>query len=330
MWFVGTGQAAGASEIWLDLTNTGTMAATVDVTILTDSGVQDALNDGITVPANQCLTVNLAQYVKGSSALAVQVQTSSGQVAANVWESGGDGGAWLPVAAAPSTRLVIPGLTAGSAAKLFVAVPGATDAQVNVEALTAQGKFLPFGAVAQDAPAAAASSFPLNSLGVSAAALVLTSNVPITAGVLVPGDGIGGFTAPAAPVTERGVVAGNPSGGGNTVGLVLSAPAAAARVSVDVLPADTERSVVAPAPRLYSVQAAHTLAVTVAPPNGDKGPFAIVVTPARGSGPLYAARVVVSGGSGLLGELRSLLPVPSAPTTVQLPPATDSYSAVLP
>lgn len=330
MWFVGTGQAAGASEIWLDLTNTGTMAASADIAILTDSGAQDALANGITVPAGRFVSVNLAQYVKGSTALAVQVQTTSGQVAANVWEDGGNGGAWLPVAAAPSTQLVIPGLTAGSAAKLFVAVPGATDAQVKVEALTGRGKFLPFGTVAQDAPAAATSSFPLNSLGVSAAALVLTSNVPITAGVLVSGNGIGGFTAPVAPLTEQGVVAGNPSGAGNTVGLVLSAPAAAVRVSVEVLPSAAERSPVAPEPRLYRVQAAHTLAVTVSPPKGDNGPFAIVLVPQRGSGPLYAARVVETGGSGLLGELQSLLPVPSAPTTIQLPPAVSSYSAVLP
>lgn len=330
MWFVGTGQDAGASEIWLDLTNTGVTPATADIAILTDSGAQDALGDGVTVPAHRFVSVNLAQYVKGSSALAVQVQTSSGQVTANIWEDGGDGGAWLPAAAAPSTRLVIPGLPAGSAAKLFVAVPGADDAQVKVEELTSRGKFLPFGAEAQDAPAAAASAFPLNSAGVSAAALVLTSNVPITAGVLVTGAGIGGFTAAAAPVTEQGVVAGNPSGGGDVVGLVLSAPAAAARVTVETLPADTERSPAPPQHRLYTVQAARTLAVTVSPPKGDHGPFAIVVTPQPGSGPLYAARVVVSGGSGLAGQLRSLLPVPNAPLTVRLPPVTNSYSAVLP
>jgi hypothetical protein len=254
----------------------------------------------------------------------------TGQVAANVWESGGgSGGAWLPVATAPSTTLVIPGLTAGSAGKLFVAVPGATDAQVKVEALTARGKFLPFGSTAQDAPAAAASSFPLNSLGVSAATLVLTSNVPITAGVLIPGSGIGGFTASAAPLSEQGVVAGNPSGGGSTVGLTLSAPNGAARVSVQALPANPSRRTVPP-PRTYTVQASHTLAVAVAAPKGGSGPFAIVVTPQRGSGPLYAARLVVSGGNGLLGQLQSVLPVLSAPTTVQLPPATSSYSAVLP
>jgi hypothetical protein len=97
MWFVGTGQEAGAPDIWLYLTNTGVMPASVDVTLLTDAGVQSGLANGITVPPHQCVSVNLAQYVKGSSALAVHVETSSGQVAANVWEDGGGstGGAWL-------------------------------------------------------------------------------------------------------------------------------------------------------------------------------------------------------------------------------------------
>jgi hypothetical protein len=329
MWFVGTGQGAGASRIWLDLTNTGTVPASAGVTILTDSGAQDALSDGISVPAHRFTSVNLAPYVKGSSALAVQVQTTSGQVAAAVWEGGSGGGAWLPEAAAPSARLVIPGLPAGGTAKLFVAVPGSGDAQVTVAALTSRGESLPLGPEPQDAPAAAASSFPLSSLGVSAAALVLTANVPITAGVLVAGSGIGGFTAAAAPVTEQGVVAGNPSGGGSAVGLVLSAPGAAARVAVRVLPSGAGRSPF-PRPRVYLVRARSTLAVAVSAPKGDHGPFAVVITPQPGSGPLYAAREVVSGGSGLIGELQSLLPVPSAPLTVALPAATNSYSAVLP
>jgi hypothetical protein len=66
----------------------------------------------------------------------------------------------------------------------------------------------------------------------------------------------------------------------------------------------------------------------VQPPAGNQ-PFAIVVTPHQGSGPLYAARVVTSG-SGLSGPVISILPVPSAPTEVALPPARDSYTAILP
>ena len=48
------------------------------------------------------------------------------------------------------------------------------------------------------------------------------------------------------------------------------------------------------------------------------------------SGPLYAVRVVTSGTGGLSAPLTSLLPVSSAAMSITLPPAQDSYTAVLP
>jgi uncharacterized protein DUF5719 len=331
MWFVGTGTDAGASTVWLYMTNTGSMAASVGVTVLTDSGVQSGQDNQVTVGPHQYLGMNLASVAKGSTVLAVEVQTSSGQVAADLWQGGGSGGTWLPVAGSPATQLVIPGLTAAAgAAKLVVAVPGGQDAQLRVTALTAQGKVQPFGSMPADAPAGAASAFTLNSLGASAAALVISSNVPVTAGVQVPGKGIGEFTAASAPISVQGVVAGNPSGRGATVGLVLSAPAATGRAAITVIPASNpERSLPTPQQTL-TVQSGHTTQVAVSPPKGSKGPFAIVVTPLPGSGPLYAARVVMSGGNGLSGTLQSLLPVVSALSAIQLPSADENYSAVLP
>jgi hypothetical protein len=332
MWFVGTGQQAGASTIRLYLMNTGTMAASADVTILTDAGPQSGLNDGITVPPHQYVLEDIAPFVRGSAALILHVQTSTGQVAAAVWEGSGSTGAWLPQASAPATQVVIPGLTVGSsAARLFIAVPGAGDANVKVTAFTAQGKFLPFGSSGVNSPAAAASSFTLSSLGTSPSAIELSSNVPITAAVLVPGNGIGSFTAAAAPVTEQGIVAGNPVGGGLTVGLVLSAPAGKVRTSITAVSSQRQgKQASQGTPQLATVAAGHTVAVTVRPPRGDDQPFAIVVTPQAGSGPLYAARVVVSSGNGLSGPLASVLPVPSALTAVTLPATRDSYAAVLP
>ena len=204
---------------------------------------------------------------------------------------------------------MIPGLTtASSAARLFVVVPGTADAKVKVTALTAHGPFLPFGPAPEDAPAAASSSFALSSLGVSAAALVLTSNVPITAAIAVAGSGAGSFSAAAAPVTGQGVIAGDPAGG-SSVGLVLSAPGSAGTATITMV---TEGDGQAPAPAAVQVPADSTVAVVVHPPAG-KQPFAIVVTPGHGSGPLYAARVVTSG-SGLSGPVMSILPVSSAPT----------------
>jgi hypothetical protein len=332
MWFVGTGQAAGAPEVWLYLMNTGNLMASADLTILTDTGQQNGLSSAITVAPNQSVSENITPYVQGSQAVALHVQTNTGQVAASVWEgSKTGGGAWLPQANAPATSLVIPGLTvASSAAKLFVVVPGSADAQLKVVAYTPAGAVTQFPGSPVDASAGAATPLALNSLGASAAGLRLTSNRPVVAGVLVPGAGIGSFTTAVPPITEQGVVAGNPGARGVTVGLLLTAPSAATRASISVIGADG--AVTKPAgDQSVTVAAGHTLAVAVARPSaGGRQPFAIVITPQPGSGPLYAVRVVTSGTGGLSAPVSSLLPVSSAMTSITLPPAQNSYTAVLP
>jgi len=198
MWFVGSGEP----DVWLYLTNSGTAEASVDLTILTDTGQQSGLANAITVAPNQVVAENVSPYVHGAQAVALHVQTSSGQIAASVWEGTGAGsGAWLPQAAAPSTTVVIPGLTvASSSARLFVTVPGAADAKLKVVAYTPAGPNIQFDSGSNPVQASAAATTPvtLSSLGASAAGLELTSNVPIVAGVLVPGAGIGSFTAGAA------------------------------------------------------------------------------------------------------------------------------------
>jgi Family of unknown function (DUF5719) len=326
MWFVGSGEP----DVWLYLLNSGTAEASVDVTILTDTGQQNALDNAITVAPDQVIAENVSTYVHGAQAVALHVQTSAGQIAASVWEGTGAGsGAWLPQAAAPSTTVVIPGLTvASSSARLFVTVPGATDAKLKVVAYTPAGAFTQFAGTPVQASAAATTPVTLSSLGASAAGLELTSNVPIVAGLLVPGTGIGSFTASAAPVADQGVVAGNPATRGLTVGLLLTAPRAAATASVSVI--DSDGTVTSPAAlQDVTIAGGRTLAVAVPRPAGGK-PFAIALTPRSGSGPLYAARVVTSGTGGLSAEVTSLLPVPSALTEITLRPVQNSYTAVLP
>ena len=330
MWFVGTGASAGASAVRLYLMNTGTVTASVDVTILTDTGQQEGLNSAVTVPPGQSASVDITPFVQGSQALALHVQAAIGQVAAAVWEGAKSGGSWLPQAAAPATTLVIPGLTvASSAARLFVTVPGSTDARLTVVAYTPAGKATQFPGAPVDASAGATTPLALSSLGASAAGLKLISNVPIVAGVLVPGSGIGSFTSAAAPIAEQGVVAGNPAVKGDTVGLLLTAPSADAQASISVISADG--TVTAPAAdQSVTVKAGHSLAVPVPRPPGSRKPFAIVITPQAGSGPLYAVRVVTTGTGGLSAPVASLLPVPSALTSITLPPVGNSYRAVLP
>jgi len=331
MWFVGTGTSAGAAQVWLYLVNTGNIAANVDVTILTDTGLQNGLSNSIAVAPGQYVKENVTPDVSGSQALGLHVQTAMGQVSASVWEAGSSGGgAWLPQATAPSTTQVIPGLTvASSPARLFVVVPGSTDAQLKIVAYTSSGAVTQFPSTPVDASAGATTPVTLSSLGASATGLKLTSSVPIVAGVLVPGAGLGAFTAGESPLTEQGVVAGNPVTRGVTVGVLLTAPAAAATVSISEISDDGTVTTPA-ADQAVQVTGGHTLAVAVTRPPGTKQTFAIVITPAEGSGPVYAARVVTSGTGGITGALTALLPVSSALTSITLPATSNSYTAVLP
>ena len=219
---------------------------------------------------------------------------------------------------------------ASSAARLFVTVPGASDARIKVVAFTAQGKFTQFGTTPVDAPSNATSSFALNSLGASAAGLRLTSNVPIVAAVLIPGQGMGSFTTAVPPITEQGVVAGNPATRGLTTGLVLTAPSGAAKATVAVIGVAGSGAPPAGGPQVVTVQAGHTTAVAVPRPPNSRQPFAIVITPAAGSGPLYAARVVTSGTGSRDMTGADSPPVQNALTAISLPPVQNAYTAVLP
>jgi hypothetical protein len=331
IWFLGPGQQNGASQIQLDLMNIDSLAASVDVSAITDAGQAQAGNDsGITVPPHQTVTESLSSLASGSSVLAVEVHTSIGRVAADVAETSAHGGtaSWLPRTAAPSTQLVIPGVpSSGSAAGLILAVPGTASAKVNVVAITPQGLYRPFGSQPVELPGESASYTALQPGG-TAAALEITSNVPVTAGVVVPGSGVGAFTAATAPISEQAVVAGNTSGSGIAASVVLSAPAGAARVQLtEIAEADRGGGSVT-ASQDVSVKAGRTLVTPVTAPRGARhgSAFALVITPLAGSGPVYAARVETQGQDTVV----SIIPVASALTTIGLPPVRDSYDAVSP
>jgi hypothetical protein len=336
IWFVGPGQQNGAAQIQLDLMNIDSLAASVDVSVITDAGQAQAGNDtGITVPPHQTVTESLSQLASGSAVVAIEVHTSVGRVAADVSEGSSHGTAsWLPNATAPSTQLVIPGVPpSGSAAGLFIAVPGTSSAKVSVLAITPQGQYRPFGSQSVDLPGESATYVALTPLGGTAAALEITSNVPVVAGVLVPGSGSGAFTAATAPISEQAVVAGNTSGSGLAASVVLSAPAGAARVRL------TEIAEASPGGRdpggasatgsqVVSVRAGHSVVAPATAPRGTRhgSAFAVVITPLAGSGPLYAARVETQGQNTIV----SIIPAASALTTISLPPVRESYDAISP
>jgi len=345
LWFLGPGQANGGSQVQLDLMNVDSTAASVDVSVINDAGqAQVGGDDGITVPPHQTVTESLSLVAHGSSVLAIEVHTSIGRVAAAVSAESHGTTSWLPGTASPSTRLVIPGVPpSGSTAGLFVADPGTSTAKVTVTAITPQGHIRPFGSQSVDVPGQSASYVALSPLGGTTAALQLTSNVPITATVLVPGSGPGVLTSATPPISELAIVAGNTSGAGLAASVLLSAPGAAARVRLtEIAPADrasasgtgaggtsangASRSVTAS--QVVSVKAGRTLAAAVKAPKGARhgSAFAVVITPLAGSGPVYAARVETQDQKTVV----SIIPAASALTTISLRPVRDSYDAIWP
>jgi hypothetical protein len=326
IWFVGPGQQDGAGQIQLDLMNVDALPASVDVGIITDAGLVQAGGDTeITVPPHQTVTEALSALAGNASVVAIEVRTSIGRVAADVSESSSHGGtaSWVPSAAPPSTRQIIPGVPpSGGTAGLYIVVPGTANARIGVQAITAQGRRQPFGTQTIDLPGSSAWYVPLTPLG-GTASLELTANVPVTAGVLIPGSGLGAFTAAAAPISEQAVVAGN-TNSGLSVTVVLSAPAAQARVRVT----ETAANPGATASQVVTVPGGHTVTVPVTLPKGAKNgsPYAIVITPLAGSGPLYAARVETRGQNTVV----SIIPAASALTTITLPAVRDSYQAISP
>lgn len=331
-WFVGPG-AFTVKHIQLFLMNVGSQPADVDVQAYTDAGpLQGSADTGVAVAPHAMVTQSLEKMLHGTRMIALNVRTSIGQVVAAVEETTGAGrtGAWLPESAAPGTRMVIAGMppTAGTR-QLFVTVPGTQAAHITLSAVTSKGSYHPTGGGGLDIPGGSVAQLPLSSLSAIYGAVEISSNVPVTASMLMPGGQRGTpgtFTGASQALQEQGVVAANVSGGGAVSSLVLSAPWRAARVRVTEVGAGGGQGAAAPG-KVVLVQAHHSLLQQLtAPPGTRRGsPFAVIVTPLPGSGPLYAGRVVISSGRG--GALQSVLPVSSALTVVPLPDVQDELVA---
>ena len=324
-WFVGPGQHSVAG-VQLYLMDTDSQPATAEVDVYTDSGpMLDSTDTGISVPAHGMVVQSLAKLLRGSRAVALHVSTSVGRLVAAVQETSGASqpGGWLPAAQPPATSVVLPGLPGSPGTReLYVVVPGTGNAQVKVTAVTPKGSYQPTGGTGIDLPGGSAVQVPLPSLGGLPAAVRLSSNVPLTATMTIPGGesgSPGAVTAATPEVQQQGVISGN---AGGSASLVLSAPLASAQVRIAV---QTDRT--ATAGNVIQIAAGHTVVLGVSAPagSGKSAAFAVVVTPLAGSGPVYAARVLTIGGS-----VRSILPVASSLTWVALPPVHSSLTAALP
>jgi hypothetical protein len=321
-WFAGPGIYT-APRIYLYLMNPGSQPADVNVQAFTDAGpLVGSTDSGVSVAPHAMVMQSLGKMLHGARAMALHVRASVGQVVAAVEEITGSArsGAWLPASESPATRVVLPGMppTAGTR-QLFVTVPGTQDAAITLHAITTKGSYVPTGGAGLDIPGGSVAEVSLTSLSAIPGALQVSSNVPVTATMLVPGGPAGtpgAFTAASAAIQEQGVAAANVSGGGVASALVLSAPGRAVQARVTQIAAGS--SAQAATSTVVKVPAQRSVVEKLGRASASHGTaFAVIVTLQAGSGPLYAGRVISASGKG--GALQSILPMASALTTVPLP-----------
>lgn len=330
-WFVGP-SAETAALIELYLMNTDRQAADVQVQALTDNGPLLGSSDtGIVVPPHAIIGQSLSKLLHGSRVVALHVSTSLGRVVAAVREDGKGGGegAWLPATEAPTTDQVIPGLPASAGTRtLYVVDPGGVAAQVKVTAVTGRGSYQPTGGSGLEVPEQSAATFAIPSLSGVAGALRIQSNVPVVASVSAPGGAQGApgaMSAAAPPISEQAIAADNPPSAVGSASLVISAPGRTA-ATVRILTATSKISFSGQQGTVVHVPAGRTVVFRLRPPDRKPVPFAVVVSPEAGSGPVYVSRIITSRG----GKVRAILPLTSALTWVPLPQAEQAIAAGVP
>jgi hypothetical protein len=300
-WFVGSGAVVGRRGR-LYLTNPESVPAVVDVALYGPAGLIDAPGGrGVTLAAGTQQVLKLDALAPDVERFGVHVQVRQGRVAAALRDQQVQGltplGAdWVPASHAPARRLVLPGVPSGAGERrLQIVVPGDADAIVRVRLIGVDGSFVPSGLDVAEARAGRVSDVDLAPFtGGQPVAVELTSDRPITAGVLIRVGGVGkakaemAYTGAATPVTASapGVVTdlrGSTAGATVSSSIVLAAPGADATVQIGVLPPAVGKStsVTVPAGGQITVDAA-TLS--------EDASFAVTLVPTKGSGPVMAAR----------------------------------------
>lgn len=319
LWFAGPGPA-DAEDVGLYLTNVDDRPVTAVIAALSPEGSIETPEgeDDVLVAPHTTRLVQIGVQVEGfgqtaadAKIVALHVRADNGRIAAAVRVQRKKGADWLP-ATVPGTSVVVPGVPAGSGARrLLVAVPGGDEATVHVEGIAKDGTFDPLGQRTLQAPALAATPFDVG-LGGKAAALRLVSNKPIVAALVAEeGDdfAVTAATRPLTPAGEVGLVADDR----DRTTLLLTAPGPAAAVRLTQVmaqgPTGTAQNVDVPAGR--------TIEVRMPPPAGGDG-YGLTIAAVRGSGPVYAARLLQIKKQGI-----TVLPVGPARTTVVSPSVTD-------
>ncbi len=323
-WFVGGGGSIGRrTTIWL--TNTDSSAAVVDVKIFGPAGPVEAKGGvGVEVAPHSQRALRLDVMAPGTARVALHVITRAGRVAASVTDVNSVGliarGAdFVPQSAPPARRVVVPGLVGGPPIKqiLQVAAPGTSDAIVNVQIVAGDGTFAPDKAALLEITAGSVAAVDVSRFlkTTEAAAVLLTSDVPIVAGVrtiapLADGRDELAYSAGVRPLNQPASFAPFRVDANRHAVLALTASKERALVFVTVLAPDDGQ----PSTREVSVAAGTTARFIVPETVGGSG---LVVQAADGSGPVEAALLLSWSGEG--GAFRSTVPLASGVASVTVP-----------
>ncbi|MEO3886290.1 DUF5719 family protein [Nonomuraea sp. B5E05] len=314
-WLVGPGPAD--ADVRLRLTNADKAPALADVQVHAAEGlVSGDKGIGLEIAPGEHTEIDLKTLAPSADIMAVSVTTVFGRVAVAARTTLDTGGVdWLPAAAPPATRVVVPGIPGGGGRReLLVAAPGETDAVVRLKAVSEDAEYAMKGRETLDVPAGGVVALDVTTgLGGSSGALVLTSPVPIVAGLVATGTGGRSdvaFTAGTSSLDLGSAVAGNRAGSR----LVLTALGGPGKVRVRTVPEGKAFDVEVPAGRTKNVKLT------------AEGNFAVVVTPV--SGEVYGGRVVEERLKS--GVLLTAQPLSPARMWTLLPPLTDTSRVVVP
>ncbi|MFC4910474.1 DUF5719 family protein [Actinomadura gamaensis] len=318
-WFLGPGPLA-AEDLRLVLTNVDGTPASVDLTALSGEGPLDTLDgQGVAITPHSTRVVRIGASREGLGAvvqvardLALRVRATSGRVAAalRVRVSSGHGIDWEPVAPAPATSLVLPGVPSGPGdRRLLVAVPGEESAKIRVRVVGPDGIVSPKGQESVSGRPRTVATFDLHeALAARPGAVLVDADRPVVAGFSA-GRGsdvaFGTSAPPLGPDSGPGVVPDARVGGS----LILTALTRTVTVTLTPVGGGEARTLAVPAGRTietsYFLPGTRIMAAT-----------GLRIDP---DGPLYAGSTLIASG------LITAEPVPPSPLAQQLPPAHDTH-----
>lgn len=197
------------------LTNPDERQAVVDLTLADEEGLRQVPgSQDLVVAAGSTVVVDLGPLLVPTGAMSVQVQTTTGRVAAlGRQRSTRDGtttsSEWVAPTSAPATSVLLPGVPGGEGARrLVLANPGERRAQVRVEALGASAPFVPAGVAGEVdvAPGGTATVTLDEGFSEDATALRVSGSQPVAATLLAetPAGDLAAVPA-AAPVVDSAV-----------------------------------------------------------------------------------------------------------------------------